>query len=91
MYYKIQTTGARDVLLQIGAEVKFKGKALYVLQSVAFIRHSALWHEYVLTTADGMKQDLIVNEDIRGMSLKSKVIEIQGHWNRAGSCEGFLL
>ncbi|KAE8562122.1 hypothetical protein [Paenibacillus polymyxa] len=77
LYYKVQTTGAKDVLLQIGAEVKFKGKTLYVLQSVAFIRHSALWHEYVLTTADGMKQDLIVNESIRGISLKSKVIGIE--------------
>ncbi|WP_223263993.1 phage late control D family protein [Paenibacillus sp. IHB B 3084] len=77
LYYKVQTTGPKDVLLQIGAEVKFKGKALYVLQSVAFIRHNSLWHEYVLTTSDGMKQELIVNENIRGISLKSKVIGIE--------------
>lgn len=44
LYYKVQTTGERDVLLHIGDEVKFKGKVLSVLQSVAIIRHSALWH-----------------------------------------------
>ncbi|WP_245699978.1 hypothetical protein [Paenibacillus glacialis] len=41
------------------------------------IRHGSLWHEYVLTTEDGMKQELILNEDIRGMTLKSKVIGIE--------------
>lgn len=77
LYYKVQTTGAKDARLQIGDEAKFKGKALYVLQSVAFIRHSALWYEYVLTTSDGMKQELILNENIRGISLKSRVIGIE--------------
>lgn len=78
LYYKVQTTGAEDVLLHIGDEVKFKGKVLHVMQSVAFIRHGTLWHEYVLTTSDGMKQKLILNEKISGMSLKSKVIGIEG-------------
>ncbi|MCP3746763.1 phage late control D family protein [Paenibacillus sp. A3M_27_13] len=77
LYYKVQTTGAKDILLNIGDEIKFKGEVLHVLQSVAFIRHSALWHEYVLTTSDGMKQELILNEKICGMSLKSKVIGIE--------------
>ncbi|WP_258297680.1 phage late control D family protein [Paenibacillus peoriae] len=77
LYYKVQTTGTKDILLNIGDEIKFKGEVLHVLQSVAFIRHSALWHEYVLTTSDGMKQELILNEKICGMSLKSKVIGIE--------------
>ncbi|MBE3650959.1 hypothetical protein [Paenibacillus polymyxa] len=77
LYYKVQTTGAKDIRLNIGDEIKFKGEVLHVLQSVAFIRHSALWHEYVLTTSDGMKQELILNEKICGMSLKSKVIGIE--------------
>lgn len=77
LYYKVQTTETKDVLLNIGDETKFRDRTLRVMQSIAIIRHGSLWHEYVLTTEDGMKQELILNEDIRGMTLKSKVIGIE--------------
>ncbi|AKG35288.1 contractile injection system protein, VgrG/Pvc8 family [Paenibacillus durus] len=77
LFYKVQTTGTNEAALNIGDEVKFNGLLLKVLQSVAAIRHGSLWHEYLLATDDGMKQDLILNEQIRGMTLKSKVIGLE--------------
>lgn len=75
--YKVQTTGSNDVVLNLGDEVKFNGLLLKVLESVATIRHGSLSHQYLLTTEEGMKQDLVVNEQIRGMTLKSKVIGLE--------------
>lgn len=77
LYYKVQTKGMSGQRLSIGDETQFRNMTLWVLQSSTMIRHSAIWHEYVLTTKEGMQQELILNESIRGMTLKSKVIGLE--------------
>lgn len=77
LYYKVQTKGMGGQRLGIGDETQFRNMTLWVLQSATIIRHSAIWYEYVLTTKEGMQQELILNDNIRGMTLKSKVIGLE--------------
>lgn len=77
LYYKVQTKGMGGQRLGIGDETQFRNMTLWVLQSSTIIRHSAIWYEYVLTTKEGMQQELILNDNIRGMTLKSKVIGLE--------------
>ncbi|ANF94904.1 contractile injection system protein, VgrG/Pvc8 family [Paenibacillus bovis] len=76
-YYKVQTTGSRDINLSVGDHVKFRGKELIVKKATSIIRHNDLWHEYWLTSKESMKQELILNRQIQGITIKSKVIGIE--------------
>ncbi|KEQ26477.1 hypothetical protein [Paenibacillus tyrfis] len=77
LYYKIHSTGKKDVLLNIGDSVTYKNRPLYVFQSIAAIRHGVLKHEYVLTTSDGLQQKRLRNSKLKGSSVRGKVIGIE--------------
>ncbi|XOK59612.1 contractile injection system protein, VgrG/Pvc8 family [Paenibacillus elgii] len=77
LYYKIYSSGKKSDLLNIGDFVTYKNRSLYVLQSISVIHHGVLKHEYVLTTSDGLLQKPLFNSEIKGISLKGKVLAVE--------------
>ncbi|WP_411680967.1 hypothetical protein [Clostridium thailandense] len=74
IYYKIET----DRILNIGDSVSFKDKKLYVFQATATMQDSILKHEYILSPKNGLTQDLVLNNKIKGTSIEGRVIGISG-------------
>ncbi|MBV7276983.1 late control protein D, partial [Clostridium sp. PL3] len=74
IYYKIET----DRILNIGDSVNFKDKKLYVFGATATMKDSILKHEYILSPKNGLTQDLILNNKIKGTSIEGKVIGVSG-------------
>jgi hypothetical protein len=73
IYYEVET----DRILGIGDIVTFKDKNLYVCESVTQIKNSILKHDYVLAPNFGLKQNMLYNKRIAGVSIEGKVIDIK--------------
>jgi hypothetical protein len=73
LYYEV--TGLTQ-LFQLGDQVNFNGRTLYVAQAVSRMTDSKLWHDYHLTTQAGLKQPRLANQPIGGVSLSGKVIAV---------------
>ena len=61
--------------LDIGDYVTFQKKKLRVAQSTAVMKQGILTFNYTLTLDTGVRQNLILNEKLSGMSLPGKVID----------------
>jgi hypothetical protein len=65
-----------DEILEVGTEVEFNKKTLYVWEAVTEMKESIIKSRYFLTTAKGMSQNNLYNEQISGASIRGKVIDV---------------
>jgi len=65
-----------DQVLKIGQPVSFLGKTLYVLSFFSIMTEGLLKHHYILTQADGLKQNRFYNQRLTGLSLMGRVIDV---------------
>ncbi len=72
VYYEVET----DKFLDIGYEVKFKEKSLLVCEAVTSMKDSVLRHQYIMAPKKGLSQNILYNNQIIGLSLEGKVIEV---------------
>ncbi|BAU27212.1 hypothetical protein DFP93_11398 [Aneurinibacillus soli] len=72
VYYEVET----DTVLDIGNEVDFKGKRLFVCEAHTQMENSLLKHQYVLCPKEGMSQKTMYHEGIVGLTLEGKVIDV---------------
>lgn len=63
-------------ILEVGTEVEFNHKTLYVMEVIAEMQESMIKNRYFLTTAKGLCQNDIYNTQIRGISIQGKVIDV---------------
>ncbi len=73
VYYEVETV---EALMDIGTEVSFKGKSLYVSDAVSQLVDGILTHTYSLTPKMGLSQNKIYNDKIIGLSLEGEVLEV---------------
>jgi hypothetical protein len=62
-------------VLDIGDRVQFQGVNLVVAQTSGAFQHGVLKYEYLLTRKDAIRQNKIVNQHLKGVSLHGKVID----------------
>lgn len=72
IYYEVET----DQVLEIGDKVLFQDESLYVCEAATTMKEGILKHLYTLCTKQGMSQKEIFNEQIAGVSLEGKVLEV---------------
>jgi hypothetical protein len=65
-----------DEIFEVGTEVEFNQKTLYVLEAVTEMKQGIIKNLYFLTTAKGMSQNNLYNEQISGASIRGKVIDV---------------
>ncbi len=73
-YYKIKM---RDIL-EIGSEIYFKQKELYVREYEAYRNKEEITYEYKLCRKNGVWQTKLYNLLLSGASLEGKVLGIEG-------------
>lgn len=72
VYYEVET----NKILNIGDQVDFKGKNLFVCQAETIMKDSVLTHQYIMSSEKGLSQDTIYNDQLTGVSLQGKVIDV---------------
>lgn len=65
-----------DQIIELGDKVKFKGKALYVLNVVTEMKKGVLTHTYTLRSKASAYQRKMVNKRIIGASIQGKVAQV---------------
>lgn len=65
-----------DQVIELGDKVKFKGKALYVLNAVTEMKKGVLTHTYTLRSKASAYQKKMVNKRIIGASIQGKVAQV---------------
>lgn len=63
-------------LLELGAAVSFRNTRLYVYEATSFLENGVLKHLYLLAPQKGLSQKTAYNEQIVGLSLEGKVIDV---------------
>ena len=72
LYYEVET----DQVLEIGDYVSFNEQTLYVYEASTAMKDGLLKHQYKIKKKNGMNQREIFNQDISGVSLEGKVLEV---------------
>ena len=72
IYYEVES----NKLLNIGYEVEFKGRSFFVHEVNTFMENSIVKHRYTLAPEKGLSKDTLYNNEIIGLSLQGKVIEV---------------
>lgn len=72
IYYEIMT----GQILNLGDQINFKGKPLYVSEAVSTMEQGQLKHCYLLALKEGLSQNPIYNQALVGVSLQGKVIDV---------------
>jgi hypothetical protein len=72
VYYEVETSQ----ILNLGDQINFKGKPLYVYEAVSIMENSQLKNRYMLAPKDGLSQDTIYNQALIGASIQGKVISV---------------
>ena len=72
LYYEVET----DQVLALGDYVTFQQQTLYVYEAYTTMKDGLLKHLYTLSTKNGMNQPEIFNDEIAGLSLEGKVLEV---------------
>lgn len=75
IYFKVET----DKYFNIGDKLKFKDKELYVSEITTFMEDSTLKYDYTLVSKNGLSQKLILNDELSGVSLEGKVVEVKAN------------
>ena len=71
--YEIQT----DQTLQVGSEVNFRGRQLYVSSIVGKVDQGVFLNHCVLTSLNGLKQKHVEHDKVVGSSFNGKIIDIK--------------
>ncbi|QPQ30126.1 hypothetical protein [Lysinibacillus sp. JNUCC 51] len=72
LYYEVET----DKVLAIGDYVTFQKYTLYVCEAYMSVKDGLLKHHYTLSTKNGMNKREVFNDEISGVSLEGKVLEV---------------
>ncbi len=72
IYYEVET----GEFIDIGSEVDFKGRSLFVCESFTWMEDGILRHRYTLASEKGLSQNNIYNDKIIGLSIEGEVIEV---------------
>ncbi|MEG0258727.1 MAG: hypothetical protein RR490_02640 [Niameybacter sp.] len=72
LYYEVET----DKVLSIGDHVTFHEQTLYVYETNTSMKEGLLKHTYTLSTKNGMNRSEVFNQDISGVSIEGKVLEV---------------
>lgn len=72
IYYEVES----EQRLDLGAAVTFKNTQLYVFETTAFLENGILKHHYLITPKKGLSQKNLYNEQIVGLSLEGRVIDV---------------
>lgn len=72
LYYEVET----DKVLTIGDHVTFNGITLYVCEAYTSMKDGLLKHIYTLSSKNGMNKSGIFNQNISGLSIEGKVLEV---------------
>ena len=73
-YYEIEI---RDIL-EIGSEIYYKQKDLYVREYEAYKHKEEIFYKYKLCRKDGVWQSIIYNKLLKGATIEGKVLAVQG-------------
>ena len=73
-YYEVECTDKYN----IGDEIVFKNKKLYVSEVSAYTSKGILRYKYRLSRKEGIYQKEIYNAALKGLSLEGKVLEVKG-------------
>ena len=73
-YYEIEI---RDTL-EIGSEIYYKQKDLYVREYEAYKHKEEVFYKYKLCRKDGVWQSIIYNKLLKGATIEGKVLAVQG-------------
>lgn len=63
-------------VLNLGDQINFKGKPLYVFEAVSAMDEGRLKHRYLLTPKGGLSRNPIYNPALIGASIRGKVIDV---------------
>ncbi|WP_230199402.1 hypothetical protein [Bacillus ndiopicus] len=72
LYYEVET----DKVLALGDTVSFNKQTLYIRAASTTMKDGLLKHVYTLATKNGMKQPELFNDNVVGLSLEGKVLEV---------------
>lgn len=72
IYYEVET----DRVLEIGDHVSFNGENLFVGEVSTSMKDGILKHLYTLSSKNGMHQRERYNQELLGLSVEGKVIEV---------------
>jgi uncharacterized protein YueI len=65
-----------DQVLEVGSEVNFNHKTLYVMEAVTEMKQSVIKNLYSLIAVKGLSQNDIHNIQISGVSIQGRVIDV---------------
>lgn len=66
-----------EQVLDLGSQVAFQGKSLYVYKVHTRMKQGILTHEYTMTTHKGLRHRELFNEQLTGLSLLGSVIQVE--------------
>jgi hypothetical protein len=72
VYYEVES----EQQVNLGAEVSFNGTTLYVCEATSFLENAVLKHHYLIAPKKGLSQKTIYNDQIVGLSLEGRVIDV---------------
>jgi len=72
-YYEIK----RRCIFEIGSEISYKQKNLYVREYEAYSDKQQIFYKYRLCRKNGLWQDIIYNKLLRGATLEGKVLAVK--------------
>ncbi|NLW48398.1 MAG: hypothetical protein GXY86_13830 [Firmicutes bacterium] len=72
IYYEVEG----DQNLNLGAEVKFNDLKLYVREALSILEGNIIKHRYFMSTQKGLSQPRIYNDQIVGLSIEGRVLEV---------------
>jgi hypothetical protein len=72
IYYEVES----EKQVNLGAEVSFNGSTLYVCEATSFLENAVLKHHYLIAPQKGLSQRTIYNDQIIGLSLEGRVIDV---------------
>lgn len=72
-YYEIK----RRYILEIGSEISYKQRELYVREYDAYSDKQEIFYKYKLCRKNGLWQDIIYNKLLRGATLEGKVLAVK--------------
>jgi hypothetical protein len=72
IYYEVES----DQNLNLGDEVKFNDLKLYIREALSILEGNIVKHRYFMSTQKGLSQQRIYNDQIVGLSIEGRVLEV---------------
>jgi hypothetical protein len=77
--FNVRTEGEEPAIYPIGDSMTYKGHQLYIKSAETIIEDFRFLTIYKLRTKNGLRQAEIFNEDISGISLTGRVIDVENN------------